>query len=168
MINPELLKYIKTELANGLKKEVIQTNLLSNDWNKVDIEEAFVFIETGVSAPNPLLKDDLKFIEKNHSNISVVGSIIICFIWYMILKVNIANTQDIIDIEVISFMLTVPFLWIFSLKFINNTLKPKNTIEGKVKDLKHNIPHIIFFLILLIPLIVFIIAIVKEELGANI
>jgi len=41
MPNQQLLDYIKQQLAQGVSKEIISTDLLSRGWQKQDIDEAF-------------------------------------------------------------------------------------------------------------------------------
>lgn len=45
MINQQLLDYIKQQLAQGVAKETINTNLLSQGWQQGDLNEAFYATE---------------------------------------------------------------------------------------------------------------------------
>lgn len=50
MVNPQLLDYIKQQLAQGLSKEAIFTNLASSGgWNPADINEAFSAVGINIS-----------------------------------------------------------------------------------------------------------------------
>jgi len=44
MINPELIQYIKEELTRGISKEEILHILISQGWQKEDVEKAFDFL----------------------------------------------------------------------------------------------------------------------------
>ncbi len=50
MLNQQLLDYIKQQLAQGISKEIISTDLLSQGWQQQDINEAFSQ-SSGQSAP---------------------------------------------------------------------------------------------------------------------
>jgi hypothetical protein len=51
MINQQLLDYIKQQLQNGVSKEQIKSNLLSNGWQESDINEAFALVDSLMSSP---------------------------------------------------------------------------------------------------------------------
>ncbi len=44
MITPELISFIKQQLAQGMTKETITNNLASNGWNITDINEGFMAV----------------------------------------------------------------------------------------------------------------------------
>lgn len=48
MVNQQLLDFIKMQLEKGVDKELISTQLLSNDWTRQDIEEGFQSAGTGI------------------------------------------------------------------------------------------------------------------------
>ena len=50
MINQQLLDYVKQQLQNGVSKEQIKSNLLSNGWQESDINEAFALVDSLMSS----------------------------------------------------------------------------------------------------------------------
>jgi hypothetical protein len=51
MITKELVEYIKGELTRGIPRDTLSRVLISNGWNKKDIEEAFTLIKPTKLAP---------------------------------------------------------------------------------------------------------------------
>ncbi len=65
MVNPQLLDYIKKQLAQGLSKETIQQNLISaGGWNLSDITE--VFSTLGVNQGVPVSSNVIPGVKKSH------------------------------------------------------------------------------------------------------
>ena len=50
MINQQLLDYIKQQLQQGVSREIITSNLISQGWQQSDINEAFVSINSPISS----------------------------------------------------------------------------------------------------------------------
>jgi len=53
MVNQQLLDYIERQLAQGVAKDVISSNLLSQSWQTSDIEEAFNLVGSSKSPSSP-------------------------------------------------------------------------------------------------------------------
>ena len=60
MINDQLLGYIRQQLASGVSKEVIISNLKSQGWTDVDVNEAFTMVPAqSVSPVNSVLQNTI-------------------------------------------------------------------------------------------------------------
>ncbi|HTE49080.1 MAG TPA: hypothetical protein VK675_04190 [Candidatus Paceibacterota bacterium] len=51
MINPQLLDYIRHQLALGITRENIKKALMSQNWSEQDVNEGFITIEKFTAAP---------------------------------------------------------------------------------------------------------------------
>ncbi len=60
MINEDLLKYLESEFAKGTPKDVIQSNLLSNGWDKNDIVEGI----SAMSTKSPVIPVQIPVVPK--------------------------------------------------------------------------------------------------------
>lgn len=47
MVTPDILEYIRTNLANGFAKEDLQKTLMASGWSEADIQSAFQTLESG-------------------------------------------------------------------------------------------------------------------------
>lgn len=52
MVTPELISYIREQIAKGRNSETIKTALLNQKWNEMDINEAFSQIGTSQNSQN--------------------------------------------------------------------------------------------------------------------
>jgi len=83
MVNPQLLDYIKQQLAQGLNKEAIQQNLISGGgWTTQDIEEAFrsvISVPSKTIEPVIGLNPSVTQNKKSYKNL-IVSSILLVLI----------------------------------------------------------------------------------------
>jgi hypothetical protein len=94
MINQQLLDFIRKQLQEGVEKNKITNDLLTNGWVVGDIEEAFRTINIGVPAPEHLDRiaaDHLSAHSKFRDRIikiSIFLVYILCFLTYLFYVVD--------------------------------------------------------------------------------
>jgi len=82
MTNQQLLDYIKQQLSQGVSREVISSNLLSQGWQQQDINEAFSATENKsvIAQPNVMTDDASK---NGKATTSLVLGIIGLVAWFI-------------------------------------------------------------------------------------
>ena len=107
MINQQLLIFIKQSLSQGIDKEKITNDLLSNGWNKKDIEEGFNSLNVS-NINNSETKTPETQIEKTQKN---------------------ANDSSGLGLKIVIVILILVFLLIFGFIFYKGIIE-----KNKIKD----------------------------------
>lgn len=79
MINQQLLDFIKSQLLKGVDKETITSDLVSNGWALVDIEDGFnspIINPSKIASPVLMPSNEPIFIEENHSNKKLIFTVV--------------------------------------------------------------------------------------------
>jgi hypothetical protein len=157
MLNPQLLDYVKQQIAQGLSKETIQNNLLSQGgWHLNDINEAFTTLGVNAVSNMPIAPDSTQpsvlqqnfkrkvkadwYIAITHWLTSSIMTFVLSLILILILSVLIPlffrslNISALHNIFVIFYMIVYPTaMWFavkYSAKYLNKTyvIKDANNI----------------------------------------
>ena len=119
MVNPQLLDYVKQQLAQGLSKETIQHNLASaGGWNLADINEAFATLVVNQPASIPTASSTGVPISSAQVTVKYAG------FWIRFVAINV----DMIIVFLINGIIQLPLTLYKSLPILSqsNPFDPNN------------------------------------------
>jgi len=138
MANPQLLDFVKMQLAQGLPKESIQNSLISSGWPQTDINEAFsiLTVETGLplqQVPNSTSAPPVKYAGfwirwvaiTVDSLILIIPNVIVSIISGIILT---ASGLSKLGVDIIGYLLSMSVAWLY---YVLMTYKKGATL-GKI------------------------------------
>lgn len=98
MVTPELISYIKTQLAKGATEDSLRQTLITSNWSREDIDQAFLSIKQPQQPPDRLTHVVTPSTEKFPTllkiGIILFGTILCLFLTLKLLPIVIAPTAD--------------------------------------------------------------------------